>query len=275
MAEIIRYIESNGTTHTLTTANVKYVSGEGLDAWPVKPIWDELTGDTALLGGWEHNRREIRLRFAINADTYDNARGTVRTWRQWFFRDVNRGLAGTVQVVLDNGGTYSIAAAISESDVGEPQYTYNDVTLAFEASSLYWKYGATQSTASAFNGTVAVDVGYNNTGDYQTYPVHIITGPIGTPTIANPVTNEMIQVGTAMAGSADVMYIWTNPVLIRYYAGGTAAGDKNQGANWTGYAGTVSDFWALGMNAGTVRLTAASGAATYQLQYDIRKAGLG
>jgi len=273
MGEIIRYIESDGTSHTLTSATVRYVHGEGLDDWTAKPVWDDMTNDVDVLSGWDFERKQLQLRFAICADSYEHARGTVAMWRQWFYRDVHRGMAGTVQVVFD-GGTYTIPAAITTTKIAEPQFGFADVTLAFEALS-FWVYGATQSTATAFAGTSVVSVTYDNSGDYFAYPVHVITGAVGTPTIYNPQTREMIQIGTAMAGAADVMYIWTNPVLIRYYAGGTAAGDPGAGSNWTGYAGTVSNFWRLGIGPGTVQIWAASGSATYELRYDIRKAGLG
>jgi len=279
MAETVTYVDSLGTSHTLS-ANARYLRGDGVDVWHVEPVMDELYGEWDSVAGYDVRGHELSLEFAISASSYDNARATLATWRQAFMRDVSRfkhttSALGTL-VVIHNGGTYTqwdVANATPE--IRGPDGNYIGVTLKWQTRSPFWKYNATASTVSAFASTTPVWVSYSNTGDYDTWPIHKLTGACGTPTITDSVSGDYIQIGTAWAGTADQVWVWTNPPLIRYYAGGTAAGTKTAGTNLTGYAGTVSTFFELQVGAGSVSLYAASGSAAYTLDYDILKAGLG
>jgi hypothetical protein len=271
--EVVKYIDTYGGTTTLG----RFVDMPNAHIWNVEPVFDEVPGDDALFSGYDLQRRTLALVVAVAGTAHDAVIGTIASWRSTFMKDASRyrtvQALGTV-VVEHNGGTYSSPAANAAPDISGPYVGYAGLTLRWQAPSPLWKFNATQSTLSAFNGTVAVNVVWNNTGDYRTWPVHRLVGIVNTPKIRDYPNADYIQIGTAMAGSADEMWIWTNPPLVRYYAGGTAAGDKLQGDNWTGYAGTVSTFYALQDGAGTARLSSLSGSAAYTLYYDIRKAGI-
>jgi len=269
MGETIRYIESDGTVHELTTPGVKYIRGEGLDVWPVEPVWENISADHSIYDGTDLRRREFSLHFIVQADSYDNVRGTVAQWRSWFLRDIARGTPGTVQIVLDNGGTYWTQASVAAPEWDGPTHRLGVIRLSFQAPGPFWYYGATVELAGTFNGTTPVNIAYTNDGDYHAWPMHKITGACGTPTITNLATGESITIGTATAVN-DVLWIYTQPVRVLYIQGGTAAEQ-----NWTGYAGTASRFFALDPGGGTIRLRAASGTAQYRVYYNIVRAGLG
>jgi len=271
--EVVRYIDTYGGTTTLG----RYVDMAQCHVWSVEPVYDEIVGDSALFAGYDLSQRTLELKLAARGTAEDDLVGTIAACRRPSVDDASRyrtvKALGTV-VVVHNGGTYSCGAANASPDIDGPYNTYAGVTLRWQAPDPFWTYGAAIGSVSAFAGTAGVNVTWNNTGDYQTYPVHKITGIVNTPKIRDFPNAEYIQIGTATAGTADQLWIWTNPPMVRYYAGGTAAGDKTAGANWTGYAGTISTFYPLQVGAGTARLSATSGSATYQLTYDIRKAGI-
>jgi len=277
MGETVKYISPTEGTVTLS-ADARYIGGGGLDQWHVEPIWVEKLGDSADLDGYGLGTTEWTVSFGVEASSYENARETLAAWRKVFMRDVshyerNRTM-GTVQIV-HNGGTYSIAAAHTTPDIANPQNLVAQATLRFQSPSPFWSFGAAASTVSAFSGTATVNVTYDNTGDFELYPVHIITGAMGTPRLTDVGTGDYIEIGAAWAGAADQVWVWPEEPLIRYYAGGTSAGDKDLGTNYTKYAGTVSTFFVCQVGAGTVQLSAASGTATYEMQHTLRKAGIG
>lgn len=277
MAETVRYInstEAGGGTTVLSASPGRYLRGDGLDAWHVTPVFDPLVGDEDTFAGYALNWTEWTLRFAIGATSYNNARGTLAAWRKVFMEDVSREQQGTVAVV-HNSGTYTIDCAPMTPDIDGPEGAYVGVRFKFRSKSPFWIYGDAQSTTSAFNGTANVDVLWDNTGDYKTWPTHVITGVVGTARITDIDSSDYLEIGTATANADDQIWIWTDSPLIRYYEHGTSAGDPDKGTNWTGYGGTVSTFYALQAEAGTARLSAATGTATYELRYDIRKAGIG
>ena len=245
-----------------------------MDAWHVTPVFDAFIGDMDLFAGYSLDWTELRLSFAIGATTYANARGTLAAWRQEFMRDVSRNAMGTLVVVHD-GGTYLQPVAHATPRITGPDGPYVGAELIWRTESPFWKYNDTQSTVSAFAGTVAVNVAWSNTGDYKTWPIHKITGACGTPKLTDVGSGDYLQIGTAWTNAADQVWIWTDEPLIRLYVNGASAGDRESGTNLTCYGGTVSVFKSLQVGAGTVQLTATSGTATYQLDYDIRKAGLG
>lgn len=186
-----------------------------------------------------------------------------------------RDARGTVQVVY-NGGTYTRDAALASPDVEGPDGQYIGVALKFESASPFWTFGVEQTTAVGTAGPGTVSAAFDNSaGDYLSYPTHVLTGAWGTVTITYPTTGEYIQIGTVTAGADDQVWIWADKPLVRYYAGGTAAGDPDSGANWTGFGGTVSRWFGLRPEAGTVTAQVASGTAVYQMRYSRRKAGLG
>lgn len=277
MGETVSYIDSLGTRHTLTS-DARYLSGDGVDVWHVTPVMDEIVGDEDAFAGYALDWRDVKLSFAIGASSYNDARATVAAWRQIFMRDASRyahnSTLGTIEIV-HNSGTYTAEAANATPDVTGPDGKYVGVALNWRTKGPFWTYGATQTAGSAFAGTVSVYVAWNNTGDYDTWPVHVITGSVNTPRVTDSVSGYYIELGTATANANDQVWIWSGNPLVRYYANGVGAGNRGSGDNWTGYAGTVSTFWPLQVGAGSVGLYATAGTPTYQLRYDIRKAGLG
>ena len=271
--ETVRYIDSRGGTTTLSDQG-RYLSGAGVDTWNVAPVFDQIIGEENLFSGYAVESPEFGLSFALSASSYENARSSLAAWRQLFMRDVSRAAQGTIQIVF-NGGTYVRDVASVTPEISGPDGQYVGVNLRFQSRSPFWVYNTTQGTASAFAGTAAVNVTWNNTGDYLAYPVHHLTGAAGTPRMTNLATSQYLEIGTAIPNADDQVYVWTDSPLIRYYEHGTGAGVKTSGVNWTKYAGTVSHFFGLQVEAGTVQLSAAAGSAVYALSYDIRKAGLG
>jgi len=279
MTETVIYYDSRGTALYLST-DARYLRGDGVDVWHIEPVFDHLTGDTDQFSGYTLDWTERRLSFAVGATTYANARGTVAAWRQFFMREASRyedasdsQTMGTLEVV-HNGGTYTTPAAGMTPGVSLDG-AYAAVELGFRAPSPFWAYGAVETVGTAFAGTVATSAVWDNTGDWKSYPTHVLTGVVATPRITNSVTSRYVELGTATANVDDELWIWTNPPLVRYYVNGTSAGDPTLGTNWTHLAGTASRFDPLQVGGGTLALSAASGSATYELRYNILKAGLG
>ena len=273
MADTVKYVSPTEGTLTLS-ADARYQPGDGaVEGFEVSPVFDEVTGDTDLFVGYGLGGRDVTLKLAIAASSFANARGTIGVWRQVFFRDVEHNAMGTLEIA-HNSGTYTAPVAPMSAEVDGPQGGYAGVTLAFRRKAPFWRYGAANSTVSAFSaGTVSV--AYNNVGEYYSWPTHIITGPCGTPTITDVETGNVITLDIGWAGAADQVWIWTDEPLVRYYANGTGAGDRDLGTNYTKYAGTVSRWFAAHTGAGTVQLTTGGGTATYEHRYDTRKAGIG
>lgn len=278
MAESVRYLDSRGTALDLST-DARYLRGEGVDTWHIEPVFDHLAGDPDQLSGYTLDWTELRLSFAVSASTYANARGTVATWRKFFMNEASRHAdasdtqsMGTLEIV-HGGGTYTTAAAPMTPTVSLDG-AYAGVALGFRTPSPLWNYGAVQTVGTAF-GTASGSAAWDNTGDWKSYPTHVLTGTFDTPRFTNSVTGDYVELGTATANADDQLWVWSNPPLVRYYENGTSAGDKTLGTNWTHYAGTVSRFDPLQVGDGTLTLTTTSGTATYELRYDILKAGLG
>lgn len=273
MGDTVKYTSPTEGALTFST-DARYQPGDGaVEGFEVAPVFDEVTGDTDLFVGYGLGGREVTLNLAIEASSFANARGTIGVWRKTFMRDVEHGAMGTLEIT-HNSGTYTASVAPVNAEIDGIQGGYAGVTLAFRRPSPFWRYGAVNSTVSAFSGGT-VSVAYNNGGEYKSWPTHIITGPCGTPTLTDVETGDAITIDTGWAGATDQVWVWTDEPLIRYYASGTGAGDRDLGTNYTKYAGTVSIWFPAHTGAGTVELTTGSGTATYELQYDTRKAGIG
>ena len=277
MSETIRYTNSAGTAQALTIAGtVKYRHGEGIDTWQVEPLWEAAQGSHTL-SGYGMPRRRFTLTFAEKTSTYDALRGTLTALSAVMMYDVSRSISGadqdakgTIEVVLDAGGTYSMRVAPAGISVDGPNYRHMEVNMSFEGDSQLWRKGGVTSAAGTMtDGTIAGALAFNNAGDYHTWPRFTLTGAAGTPVLTYP-NARALTVGTAMAGTLDVLRIYTDPPLIEYVAGGTAAAVR-----WTGYAGTASHFEPLPIGAGTVTLTAASGTLAASMEWDTYVAGLG
>ena len=139
---------------------------------------------------------------------------------------------------------------------------------------LYGPATATPGTAYYDNALLTRTKGaavFNNAGDVPAYPTFSIVGQMGTPTITYP-SGNYIQIGTVTANAADILNIYTKPGDLRvdYIAGGTATA-----ANWTGYAGTASDFETLPVGAGTLFLQVTSGTPVWTVTWDVYRTGIG
>ena len=278
MGEAVKYTTAQGNAITITAASqIKYLDGTMVDAWDVEPVWDTAY-DRSTLSGYGLGRRQFGLRFVIKADTYDNVRGTIAAIRALVLEDVSRvvsGIApaamGTVEVVLDNSGTYTTRAAIRTPSISGPHNVLAELVLGFESDEMLWTYGAEQSALGTFAGTTLVNVAFNNAaGDFFSRPHYVVVGSVDTPKLLDVESGDYIEIGTVTAAVDDELHIYTDPPKIDYVAGGTATA-----VNWTGFAGTVSKFPPFQAAAGTVQLSATAGTAIVTAYWDVRVGGLG
>ncbi len=277
MGETVKHTTAQGNAIMITAVSqIKYLDGSMLDAWDVEPVWDTAY-DRSTLSGYGLGRRQFSLRFVIKATTYDNVRGTIAAIRAFVLEDVSRVVSGidpaamgTVEIVLDNGGTYTTRAAIRTPSISGPHNVLAELVLGFESDEMLWTYGAEQSALGTFDGTTPVNVAFNNTGDFFSRPHYLVVGSVDTLRLTDVESGDYIEIGTVTAANDDELHIYTDPPRIDYVAGGTAPV-----ANWTGFAGTVSKFPPLQASAGTVQLSAAGGTAIVTTYWDVRVGGLG
>jgi len=246
MAEEIHYIESDGTDHTLTGGDNKYLDGDGLMEF-------------------------FALRFRVAGSSYQNVQANVRTLLGWFVPDIDAGTGGTIRVIVDAGGTYDIQAAPRTPTIERLWRSGAFVTVNFACPSQFWKYLPAGSASGSYNGATPVNVAFDNVGDVKAYPTHTLTGVVDTPRITYP-SGDYIEVGTVTANATDVLRIYCKPGELRidYQEGGTA-----EAVNWTGYAGTASTFAPLPIGSGNMVLSAASGTADYEMTWDNLRFGIG
>jgi len=271
MAEAITYLESDGTSHALTVdGTYRYIEGLGLDEFYAEPVIDELPANINVVRDFNWLTRPVSLRFAVQGSSYANMQANRRSLYQYFVPDITRGTAGTLQFVMDGGGTYQFQAAPRTPARESSANKVSVVSLNFVAPQ-FLHYLPAGSAGTAFNGTANVNLAFSNAGDVPAYPVFTMTGSVDTARITYP-NGNYIEIGTATAGAADVMTVYTKPGLLRidYELGGTAAV-----SNWTGYGGTVSTFDTLPTGAGTVVLSAAAGTAALTMTWDALRTGIG
>lgn len=271
MAETWEYIESSGVVHALTVDGVyKYLDGEGLYNWDAEPIVDEIPHSIAVHRAYKWNWREIVLRLAVQASTYNAVQRAVRDLLAYFVPDIDANAEGTLRVVSDADIVHTIAVAPAKPEIEKVWVSGAFVKLHFVAADTFWTRLPSGRVASVFNGVTPVAVSFHNFGDTKAWPTFVITGVVSAPKITYP-DGSYIQIGTATLSAADRITIYTKPGLLRvdYEAGGTASP-----VNWTGYAGTASTFARLPRGAGSLTLSAASGTPTFVATWDHLRIGI-
>jgi len=271
MAEEIHYIESDGTDHTLTGGDNKYLDGDGLMEFFAEPVIDVLPARINILRDNNFTSRNPSLRFRVAGSSYQDVQANVRTLLGWFVPDIDAGTGGTIRVIVDAGGTYDIQAAPRTPTIERLWRSGAFVTVNFACPSQFWQYLPAGSASGSFNGATPVNVAFDNTGDVRAYPTHTLTGVVDTPRITYP-SGDYIEIGTVTANATDVLRIYCKPGELRidYQAGGTA-----EAVNWTGYAGTASTFAPLPIGSDNMVLSAASGTADYEMTWDNLRFGIG
>jgi len=272
MAEQIYYVESDSTVRQLTVSGTyKYLSGSGVYEWAAEPTIDHIPHSIDVHRHYKQGSRGIALRFVVEGSSYTNVQSRLRALLNYFMPDIDDNETGTLRIVTDAARTFEIEVAPQTPEISKVWNRGAQLTLNFVAPLPYWSETPAGSADGTFNGATPVNVAYDNTGDVQSWPTFTITGVVDTPTITYP-SGHALQVGTAMAGTADVMTIYTQPgdLRIDYEAGGTAAV-----VNYTGYGGTASYFDKLATGAGTIVLTATSGtAATFGAVWPVYRIGI-
>jgi len=248
MAETIKYHESDGTSHTLTVADTyRYIDGKGLYEWFAVPVIDEMPANIDVVRDFAWTSRSISLDFAVSGTSYQNTQANMRALFGYFVPDITAGTAGTLEVVVDAGGTYQITAAPRTPRRGLIGPKAARVTLNFECPEFF----------------VYLPAG----------SVNVVTGSLQSNGNFSQFT------GTIDDGTSDVFTGWTNS--------GVNDGNGNKAeASGTAYGGTVglklitttartSTYQSFSVSAGEVFYTTAwargpgaGGTGTLQL-YDV------
>lgn len=273
MSEQIDYIENAGagTVHRLTvTDEYIFISGEGLYAWPVEPLVDDIPHTIAVHRSYKSNQRPVSLRFLVSATTYSLAQQRLATFLAYFVADIEAKREGQLRIATDSGYVYTMNVAPGEAEVERVWTRGAFVTIPFIAANPFWSQLPGGRVTGTFNGATPVTVAFYNVGDVKGWPEYTITGIVNAPKITYPSANY-IQIGTVTAAAADILHIYTKPGELRvdYLAGGTAAA-----VNWSGYAGTLSTFEQLPTGTGNLTLTATSGTPAFVCTWDIQRVGI-
>lgn len=108
----------------------------------------------------------------------------------------------------------------------------------------------------------------NNTGDVETWPSWIITGPGDDPILRNLTSGEIIDLTGKSLGVGETIEIDTSP--------GVKTVKSGAGANLFGSMSSTSSLWALkvGNNSLSLELSGVTAASSIQLTYRLRYLGI-
>lgn len=165
---------------------------------------------------------------------------------------------------IENNNYYIDGRCISiNEDNDDGKRTFNSFTIQFlcDDPAIYSSsYITTSIYLAAITGGLSIPtsipltigtptgLGYaviNNTGNYKSYPILRLYGPLTNPRITNNTTGKAIQVNTTLTGSDEVI-INTKDKTIVDQAGNNLIGDLD---------GTYNDFFALAPGNNQIQLT--------------------
>lgn len=282
MADKISWIDAFGTEIPLTD-NYKVLSGmQGRFMPPLEMVEEEVPLQAgSRLRTIKVLPRDIDIPLYILADSEKDLRLKMRSFLR-VFNPLNGN--GTIKVTAPDGTIREIACRYisgleGKEDRDSKGVYWQIVLLVFRAFDPFWYESGTivktfkmaESQATFFpmfplrltSSTVFADATVENTGDVETWPEWIITGPGENLTIRNMTTGEVVQLDhiDAKLGAGEILTINTKPFAKTI--------EKNNGMNIFHTLTDESSLWSLveGYNNIRIEMANATSESSIQLTY--------
>jgi phage-related protein len=280
MTDKIYWIDSSGLEHPLSIQNnfsvMKGMKGRFMP--PISFVEDEVPFQPgSRIRNVKIKPKDIDIPLYIQASSEIELRQKIRECLR-MFNPLNGD--GKLKVVSPDESQreifcrYSTGLEGSESK-DEKGNLWQIVLLVFRAFDPYWydtitnvQNFTTGQPATFFpifplrlsSSTVFADISVDNTGDLETWPEWIITGPGENIFLRNLTTGETINLATSI-GVGETITIDTKP--------GKKTVKKNDGTNLFSYLSNASSLWALqeGNNSIRIEMANATDESSVQLSY--------
>lgn len=283
MAETITWIAPDGTSTVLTAQTNTEVLWGRLGAFmpPVTFVEHEIPLQSgSQLHEIRYRPRRLDLPFLIRGTSATALRANVRSFLHVF--DPSRG-DGTLRIQGPGGDERELTCRYMDGLIGHETDnlagpSYQRVMITFRAFDPFW-YAKnaivntyTVGVAATFfpffplrltNSVIFADVTVNNTGDVNSWPTWVITGPGSTITLRNLTSGENLVLSTTLL-AGETVTIDTRP--------GFKSVSKNDGTNLFSSLSTTSVLWDLRAGNNSIRLEmgGSTSASAVQLTYKPR-----
>jgi hypothetical protein len=281
----LSWIDSNGTEHPFTNDKVVLQGKQGFYMPPIAHVDEQVPfhagtryRDTII------NARDIDVPLLIKADSPLTLRQKVRECLRMF----NPLYDGRIKVIAPDGTQRELhcryASGLEGNESKDAKGTYwQTVVLVFRAFDPYWYDSQTivetfklnQSPGLFFpipplrlvSSTVFADMTIDNTGDVETYPEWIITGPGENIVLENMTTGEITELASSL-GIGESITINTKPYVKTV--------KRNDSVNLYVDLSDNSSLWALqaGINNIRIQMSGATELSSVQLSYKNRYLGV-
>lgn len=286
MADKISWIDANGNEYPLNIDNnFKVLSGiTGRFMPTVSFVEDEIPFQAgSRLRDIKFKTRDIDIPLLIKADNEISLRQKVRDCLR-MFNPTNGD--GRIRVTAADGSQRELFCRYSEGLEGKEDRNFKgliwmNIILVFHAFDPYWYDSST--IVQTFNtgqpatffplfplrlssSTVFADISVDNTGDVETWPEWIITGPGTNIILRNLTTGELTNLQTTL-GVGETLTIDTSP--------GKKSIKKSDGTNLFSTLTDDSSLWELqsGINNIRIEMSNATNQSSVQLSYTNRYLG--
>lgn len=233
--------------------------------------------------------------FFADSDFYGGIATTFITWETEYTHDLGNWIgAGTLNYFIVHSGTshrlYKDTTTLQEEipfakaawpAAGTAKFWRRGINKASSDWPVALPYAAVYNIAldetqrngliNATSGTAVYGTAFAYAGDYDTYPIVKITGPIGNPVLTNLVTGDKLDFTGGTVGSAEVWTIDTR------YGNKTATSGTTSVANFLSTDSDLASFRIVaapiatgGTNVITLAGTVTSGTPTIQIIYNER-----
>lgn len=274
--ETIIWVDANGAEHNLTNQeDISIAIGPSGRYMPGIEYFEE---ESPFQSGSRVRQVKVKARemdfpVEINGQTQMDIRKKLRELTRIF--NPLKG-EGTIKSISPDGSQREIKCRyIGGLEINESGQIWEKFVLVLKAFDPYWYDTATNvqtfstgQLATFFPffplrltaSTVFADVSIDNSGDVETWPEWIITGPGENLVIRNLTTNEILSL-TLKLGEGEILIIDTKP--------GKKSIRKNDGTNLFGTQSDDSSLWALqeGMNNIRIEMANATVNSSVQLSY--------
>lgn len=283
--EVHKWVEADGTEHTLTEAASGVAVKWGIEGRfmpPVELVVEEVPLQPgARLRTVKTKLRTIDLPLRLRGSTQADLRTKIRDVLKWF--DPARG-DGRYRITDHDAAEREITARYAGGLGGVETVEGNGLlsqlfVVAIECLDPYWQ--ATADTVATFttgaeatffpffplrlsSSEIFNDAVVANAGDVEAWPVWVITGPGSNPVLRNLTTTKLLDLsanGGVTLAAGETATIDTRP--------GVKTIERNDGLNLFKHRTAASSLWPLpaGSNSVRIELTAASAASSVQLNY--------